>query len=74
MFSNFWNKEDSLAEKNMYNEEYIKAREIREKEEKQIEDKKNLKKKKEIVNIKCKNLILKNEKITNFYNITNNYK
>ena len=58
----------------MYNEEYIKAREIREKEEKQIEDKKNMKKKKEIVNIKCKNVILKNEKITNFYNITNNYK
>ena len=38
MFSNFWNKEDSLAEKNMYNEEYIKAKEIREKEERQIED------------------------------------
>ena len=33
-----------------------------------------MKKKKEIVNIKCKNVILKNEKITYFYNITNNYK
>lgn len=77
--NSFWNKEDSLAEKLMYNEEYIKD----EKERKEKEDNKRLEKErlekerleKESIKkeTKPKDYIRiagkKNERITNFFTI-----
>lgn len=76
MFGNnsFWNKEDSLAEKLMYNEEYIKEeKERKEKEEnkrleKELLEKEAIKKEtkpKEYIRIAGK----KNERITNFFTL-----
>jgi hypothetical protein len=68
-FNSFWNKEDTLAEKNLYNDEYIKERKEREKKELERQAEIIRKANKEYAYIICKRMTIKNEKITNFYDI-----
>ena len=79
---NFWNREDSLKEKELYDPEYIKAKEerdkimnilIKERDEKQIEEQNdteviiNIIIKKDVVTITCKNKVIKKDKITDYF-------
>jgi hypothetical protein len=68
-FNSFWDKEDTLAEKNLYNDEYIKERKEREKKELERQAEILKKDNREYAYIVCKRMTIKNEKMTNFYNI-----
>jgi hypothetical protein len=80
---NFWNREDSLKEKELYDPEYILAKEERDKNEELLRKERNKKEpekksdteitikiiiKNDVVTITCKSKVPKKDKITDYFN------
>ena len=66
--NNFWNKEDTLKERQMYDPDYIReAEEYKKKQEQEREHQKALEKQKHTVILTFKNKIFKNNSIKKYF-------